>query len=162
MRHIAIAVAVLGVLALAAVPALAGENYTSRDIEAAVDNYLASAQRDASLVGGQGSAGYDSGFWIRGGDFTLRINLTLQARYEYFKFDSDEQVNRVVPGNFGDVNVPQGALLQDFDWPGGDLSGFSLPRAILKFSGTAPCNIRYYVEMDFGHHGATPYGIPMP
>ena len=160
MRRFAIAFAVLGVLLLTAVPALAGEQTTARDIEAAVDSYLASAQRDASLVGGQGSAGYDSGFWIRGGDFTLRINMTLQARYEYYKFDTAEQVQRVIPGGPQEVGPDQGALLQDFDWPGGDLSGFSLPRAILKFSGTAPCNIRYYVEMDFGHSGGTVYGLP--
>ena len=38
-------------------------------------------------------------------------------------------------------------------WPGGDLSGFSLPRATLKFSGEAPCNTRYYMELEFGHPG---------
>ncbi len=161
MRRIAWMAVVVGSLALVAVPAFANEQPTARELEAAVNNYLATSQQDASLVGGQGSAGYDSGFWIRGGDFTLRINLTLQARYEYFKFDKDEQRQRVVPGGV-DTQFPQGGLLQDFNWPGGDLSGFSLPRSILKFSGTAPCNIRYYVEMDFGHHGATPYGIPLP
>ena len=64
---------------------------TARDIQAAVDSYLASASQDATLVGGPGTAGYDEGFWIRGGDFLLRINLTLQARYEYFDYDTDEE-----------------------------------------------------------------------
>ena len=51
-------------------------------------------------MGGPGSAGYDAGFWIRGGDFLLRINLTLQARFEAQDWDNPE---------------PQ---------PGGDLSGW--------------------------------------
>ena len=103
----------------------------SREIQSAVDGYLAGQQADASLVGGPGSAGYDSGFWIRGGDFSLKINLTLQARYEYFDWD-------------------------DTEWepsPGGDLSGFSLPRATLKFSGDATCDVHYYAELEFGHEG---------
>ena len=85
---------------------------STREIQSAVDAYLASGTADASLVGGPGQAGYDGGFWIRGGTFLLKINLTLQARYEYFDWD-------------------------DKEWepsPGGDLSGFSLPRATLKFS----------------------------
>jgi hypothetical protein len=121
-----------GLIAWFATPARADDSQTARDIQAAVDTYFSTAQQDAKLVGGPGSAGYDSGFWIRGGDFSLRINLTLQARYEFFKFDTQpNEQNR----------------------QGGDLSGFSLPRAVIKFSGTAPCNIRYYVESDAGHWG---------
>ena len=105
---------------------------SAREIQSSVDAYLASAKADASLVGGPGSAGYDGGFWIRGGSFLLKINLTLQTRYE------------------------------DFDWndrsaepqPGGDLSGFSLPRVTLKFSGDATCDIHYYAELEFGHAGS--------
>jgi hypothetical protein len=93
----------------------------------AVDAYLAAAD-EASLVGGPGSAGYDAGFWIRGGDFLLRLNLTLQARFE--AVDNDEQV------------------VDDQD-----LSGFSLPRAVVKLSGEAPCNTSWYLELDFGHEG---------
>jgi hypothetical protein len=119
-----------------AVPALAAETATARDVQVAVDSYVASAGQDASLVGGPGSAGYDSGFWIRGGDFSLRINATLQARYEYW--DWAEVLNEPAPG--------------------GDLSGFSLPRATLKLSGTAPCNTRYYMELEFGHPGND--GVP--
>ncbi len=107
---------------------------STRDIQSAVDGYLAGQTSDASLVGGPGSAGYDSGFWIRGGDFSLRINLTLQARFEAIDFDTEPGVNA------------QGR--------GGDLSGFSLPRALVKFSGTAPCNTCYYIELDFGHYGS--------
>lgn len=114
---------------------------SSRDIQSAVDGYLAGQTADASLVGGPGSAGYDSGFWIRGGDFSLKINLTLQARYEAFDYDESEPGVAGVPGR------------------GGDLSGFSLPRALVKFSGTAPCNTCYYVELDFGHFGRDLYDI---
>jgi hypothetical protein len=119
--------AVLGV-ALAA-PAWAGEA-TSRDVQGAVDAYLATSEQDASLVGGPGSAGYDAGFWIRGGDFLLRINLTLQARFESFDWDEQEIE------------------------PGGDLSGYSLPRATVKLSGEAPCDVCWYLELEFGHSGA--------
>ncbi|MCC7483312.1 MAG: hypothetical protein IT541_17500, partial [Hyphomicrobiales bacterium] len=79
-----------------------------------------------------GSAGYDGGFWIRGGSFLMKINLTLQTRWEWFDWD-------------------------DTEWepsPGGDLSGFSLPRAVLKFSGDATCDVHYYAELEFGHEGA--------
>ena len=44
----------------------------------------------------RGSAGYDGGFWIRGGSFLLKINLTLQTRYEYF--DWDDNGDRAQPG----------------------------------------------------------------
>ncbi|HVG94314.1 MAG TPA: hypothetical protein VND21_07695, partial [Planctomycetota bacterium] len=104
---------------------------STREIQSAVDAYLASGTADASLVGGPGQAGYDGGFWIRGGTFLLKINLTLQARYEYFDWD-------------------------DKEWepsPGGDLSGFSLPRATLRFSGDATCDVHYYAKLEFGHEG---------
>ena len=150
MKRIAMMVVAVGLFAMVATPAFADNQPSARDIEAAVDSYLADANGDANLVGGPGSAGYDSGFWIRGGDFTLRINLTLQARYEYFAFDSDEAGHPTIDDIDDDLFIPGG----------GDLSGFSLPRALLKFSGTAPCNMRYYVEMDFGHHGGNIYGLP--
>ena len=139
-----------GLLAFLATPALAADGPSARDIEAAVERYLENAKYDADLIGGAGSSGYDSGFWIKGGQFSLRINATLQARYEYFSFDSGER----------SVRQTNDSLLEGFAWPGGDLSGFSLPRANLKFSGTAPCNMRYYMELAFGHHGARPYGLP--
>jgi hypothetical protein len=107
-----------------------------------VDGYLGGHQADASLVGGAGSAGYDRGFWIRGGDFDLKINLTLQARWEAYDWQDVE------PG------VPVGI-------GGGDLSGWSLPRATVKLSGHAPCNICYYMELEFGHSGADIIG-PRP
>ena len=102
---------------------------SAREIQSSVDAYLASARSDASLVGGRGSAGYDGGFWIRGGSFLLKINLTIQTRFEYFDWDDVE-------------SEPT---------PGGDLSGFSLPRVTLKFSGDATCDIHYYAELEFGH-----------
>ena len=82
-------------------------------------------------MGGAGQAGYDGGFWIRGGSFLMKINLTLQTRWEGFDWDDS-------------TREPS---------PGGDLSGFSLPRATLKFSGDATCDVHYYAELEFGHSG---------
>lgn len=130
------AVAAVALLAFVAAPALADTQTSARDIQAALDNYLSSDTQDANLVGGPGSAGYDEGFWIRGGDFLLRTNVTLQARFEAFDWDELQPPEAQPQSNFG-----------------GDLSGFSLPRATIKFSGEAPCNIRYYVELEFGHFG---------
>jgi hypothetical protein len=113
---------------------------SSREIQSAVDAYLASGSADASLVGGPGQAGYDGGFWIRGGTFLMKINLTLQARYEYFDWDDKEA-------------EPS---------PGGDLSGFSLPRATLKFSGDATCDVHYYAELEFGHHNGSFFEFEPP
>jgi hypothetical protein len=109
---------------------------SATDLQAAVDAYLGDGTGDADLVGGPGSAGYDQGFYLRQGRFSLQVHLTLQARYEAWLWDSD-----------------QGALLGAGS--GGSLSGFSLPRATLAFSGTAPCDIRYYLELEFGHFGRT-------
>jgi hypothetical protein len=148
MKAILAATTAAAALALFAAPALANGSLedrvarveqqlsaqsapSTREIQSAVDAYLASGTADASLVGGPGQAGYDGGFWIRGGTFLLKINLTLQARYEYFDWDDSE----VEPS------------------PGGDLSGFSLPRATLKFSGDATCDVHYYAELEFGHEG---------
>ena len=105
---------------------------SAREIQSSVDSYLASAKSDVLLVGGAGSAGYDGGFWIRGGTFLMKINLTLQTRWEGFQWDKNP----------------------DEPAPGGDLSGFSLPRVTLKFSGDATCDIHYYAELEFGHAGS--------
>ena len=114
MKRIAWMAVAVGLFALVATPALADDQPTARDIQAAVDSYLASASQDATLVGGPGSAGYDQGFWIRGGDFLLRINLTLQARYEYFDYDTDEE------GVLGLIEVGDNEFAA-IPWPGGDL-----------------------------------------
>ena len=134
MRTILLLACAVAASALIAAPAHA-DGTSARDIQAAVDSYLADSNNatDSSLVGGPGTAGYDSGFWIRGGDFLLRVNATIQARFEAFDWDDDSE--------------PAGAN------GGGDLSGFSLPRATLKFSGEAPCNTCYYIELEFGHWG---------
>jgi hypothetical protein len=145
LRNLKAALLAAGVLTVLASPALAAEQATARDIQAAVDSYVASAGQDTSLVGGPGGAGYDRGFWIRGGDFSLRINATLQARWEAQTWDPVEPGRATREPNLG---VGESIL-----GTGGDLSGFSLPRALLKFSGTAPCNTRFYTELDFGHHG---------
>src|SRR5262245_16873654 len=102
---------------------------SSREIRSSVDAYLGATTADATLVGGPGSAGYDGGFWIRGGMFLMKINLTIQARFEAFRWDDEE----------------------DEPSPGGDLSGFSIPRVTLKFSGDATCGVHYYAELEFGH-----------
>jgi hypothetical protein len=102
---------------------------SSTEIRSSVDAYLGATRADASLVGGPGSAGYDGGFWIRGGMFLMKINLTIQTRFEAYRWDDEE----------------------DEPSPGGDLSGFSIPRVTLKFSGDATCNVHYYVELEFGH-----------
>ena len=147
MKRIAWMAVAVGLFAFVAAPALADDSApTARDIQAAVDSYLATASQDATLVGGPGSAGYDQGFWIRGGDFLLRINLTLQARYEYFNYHEDEE------GSLVDLEVGDNEF-ESIPWPGGDLSGFSMPRVTLKFSGEAPCSIRYYTELEFGDPG---------
>lgn len=130
-----IATAALALLGwVCAAPAHAEAPATARDIQAAVDGYLESGGGEAGLVGGPGSVGYDQGFWIRGGDFSLQVNLTLQARYEAWLWDADAK-----------PALPAGS--------GGSLSGFALPRATLKLSGSVPCNISYYLELEFGHFG---------
>ncbi len=140
MNRATMAVAAMCLSAVFAV-AIAGNAYanetSARDIQAAVDQYLSNTDQDTNLVGGPGTAGYDNGFWIRGGDFSLKMNLTLQARFEAMDWD-DAFENPVVGANQAAIH---------------DLSGFSLPRAVLKFSGTAPCNMRYYMALDFGHWG---------
>jgi hypothetical protein len=114
---------------------------SAREIQSAVDAYLASAKSDATLVGGQGGgAGYDGGFWIRGGTFLLKINLTIQTRFEAFRWDDEGDEPR----------------------PGGDLSGFSLPRVTLKFSGDATCDVHYYAELEFGHAYSAAFGTKLP
>ena len=98
-------------------------------IERRVDDYL---RYDAPLVSptsAPGVAGYDQGFWIRTGGFLLRTNLVLQARYEGFLFDGPTTSSA------------------------GDLSGFSLPRAVLRFSGRAEPTFAYFLELDFGSNG---------
>jgi hypothetical protein len=135
-------VAAAAFCAASAAPAWASECAScaapsSREIQSAVDSYLAPASADATLVGGPGSAGYDGGFWIRGGSFLMKINLTIQTRWEGFDWDdSDREAS-----------------------PGGDLSGFSLPRVTLKFSGDATCDVHYYAELEFGHHGGGEEGF---
>ena len=137
MRFIVTTMLAIGLLGLVVSTAQADDYASSRDVQAAVDSYMATGSDDTSLVGGTGSAGYDAGFWIRGGDFLLRINATIQARYEAWDWDDED-------------------LAEDerfFEEWAGDTSGFSLPRATLKLSGEAPCNICYYVELEFGHFG---------
>ncbi len=102
---------------------------SGRDIQREVDGYFAGDTARIGTGGTGGGAGYDRGFYIDAGKFRLNINATLQTRYEAFLWDGPSPT------------------------PGGDRSGFSVPRALLKFSGTAPCNIRYFAMLEFGHHG---------
>src|SRR5262245_5194844 len=133
MRHLVLAAAVVAAGVWAG-PALANSSFdaapSAREVQSSVDAYLASSKPDASLVAGPGgSAGYAGGFWIAGGSFLMKINLTLQSRWEWFDWDKTDA-------------EPS---------PGGDLSGYSLPRATLKFSGDATCATHYYLELEFGH-----------
>ena len=105
---------------------------SAREIQSSVDAYLGAARPDASLVGGPGSAGYEGGFWVRGGSFLLKISLTLQVRWEAFNWNKEAEEPR----------------------PGGDLSGFSLPRTTLTFAGDATCNVHYYAALEVGHSGS--------
>jgi hypothetical protein len=104
------------------------------DIGRAVDQYMAGAAADPALVGGAGGAGYDGGFWIRGGEFSLRATILLQARWEAFAWEDS-------------AAAPS---------PGGDLSGFSIPRSALLLTGTAPCDVSWLALLEFGHHGGPP------
>jgi hypothetical protein len=148
MHRFTLGLAALALVVVAAAPAFADGN--ARDIQAALDSYLQNDAADVSLVGGPGSAGYDDGFWIRGGDFLLRANLTLQARFEAMDYDESQPPET---GGFNPNGLVAVSQLIATDSYGGDLSGFSLPRATLKLSGEAPCNIRYYMELEFGHFG---------
>lgn len=86
---------------------------------------------------GTADAGYDQGLWIRRGAFSLKLNATLQARFEAWRWDADQKP------------------LDPF-FESGDLSsGFSLPRATLKLSGTAPCSLAWYTELEFGSVGGS-------
>ena len=134
MRRFLTAMMAAGLLVAIAAPANADELASARDIRAAVDSYMSTTEQEANRVGGPGSAGYDDGIWISAGDFKMMINATLQARFEAWNEDTE------APG----ARNPYA----------GDTSGFSLPRATLKFSGTAPCNICWYMELEFGHWGS--------
>jgi hypothetical protein len=103
---------------------------SGRETQSAVDAYLASASADASLVAGPGAAGFDKGFWIRGGPFLIKPHLTIQARYEAFDWDDTAAESE-----------------------NGDLSGWSVPRTTLRLVGEAACSVRWWVEIEFGHHG---------
>jgi hypothetical protein len=102
---------------------------TDREIRRAVDAYLGDDRADVSLVGGPGDAGYDGSFWVRAGSTTLRTGLVFQTRWEGFDWD--------------DTDVEAS--------PGGDLSGFSLPRVTWWLGGEADCGIAWYAELEFGH-----------
>ncbi len=102
---------------------------SQRDIERTVDGYLGDARSLIAPASVGGGSGYDDGFLIRGGGFSLRTNIILQTRFEAFEW------NDAAPS------------------PGGDRSGFSLPRAVVRFSGDAPPYFKYLVELDFGGEG---------
>ncbi len=133
MRRALVGFAAAALLLLAAQPARA-DGTDPRSVTPA-----APGRADATLTRGLGSSGYDDGFWIRRGAFSLKIGATLQARYEAWHWDDDEK--------------PLDAF-----FAGGDLSGFSLPRATLQLSGTAPCNTSWYAELEFGHPGEDEIG----
>ncbi len=110
-------------------PVRPSDPLTQRGIQQRVDDYL---RGDGPLIAPTslpGAASYEQGFGLRTAGFRLKLNLILQARYEAFLYDGTAPA------------------------PGGDLSGFSLPRAVLRLSGTSEPNFRYFLELDFGNNG---------
>jgi hypothetical protein len=106
-----------------------GRALTAREIRRSLDRYFEGASGDAALVGGPGVAGFDDGFWLRAGPVTFRTGLLVQTRLEGFDWDDRE----------------------DEAAPGGDLSGFSLPRVTWWVGGEADCHMAFYAELEFGH-----------
>ena len=129
----------IAVLAGAAIPMSLGsalaadaQSYTSADeVRAIVADMMADAETRSSLLQTGGAAGYDEGFFIRGGggEFELRVNGLVQFRYVM---------------NFLDDNNTDA----DFE------SGFDATRTELSFSGHAGAeNIFYRIQGDFGDRG---------
>ncbi|MCB9826117.1 MAG: hypothetical protein H6805_09880 [Planctomycetes bacterium] len=137
------------VIGAAAAPALA--DGSARDVQAALDSYLAHDTADVALVGGPGSAGYDNGFWIRGGDFLLRADITLQR----FREPPDWKQSHAARGSVeaaGSCAKQAHSLSDTTDFGERDIRLLS-PRATLKLSGERPAAMRWYMELGsaFGH-----------
>jgi hypothetical protein len=113
-------------------PARQPADASGRAISRAVESYVRSATADPTLLGSGAGAGYDRSFWIRSGEHRLNVTLLLQARWEAYTWDDS-------------LASPASG--------GGDLSGFSLPRAAMMLTGTAPCHLRWLALLEFGHHG---------
>jgi hypothetical protein len=134
-RRWAFAVAVwLGAAATAAAeeaPPSGDSGLTRAEARWIVEAYLADAEPDATLVGGAaGTAGHhDGNFFVRSGPFKMELGVAMQPRFEGWDWVDDE----------------------DEAEPGGDASGFSLPRASVWAHGRAACGIRWHAELEFGH-----------
>ena len=114
------------------------------------------ARQDAPSSAAPAPPATTAGSGSAAGTYLLRINLTLQARYEWFDVDQDEEGRLAefeVPGDMPPRWAGPADEVVRIPWPGGDLSGFSLPRATLKLSGEAGCRLRYYAELEFGDPG---------
>jgi len=131
LAGVLVAMGVLGI----GVPRAWADDAPARDLSGAIDAYLGGAAGAGGPAwgSGRGSVGYDEGFWVGSGAYSLRFSATVQARYEAWRWDADQEP--LDP------------------WFDGDLAGFSLPRATLKLSGTAPCNTSWYAELEVGDHG---------
>lgn len=104
---------------------------SSRDVAKAIDAFLGPAEAPALAAPAEAVGGFDGGFWLAGGGRRLLANLTLQARYEAFLVRSRDARPR----------------------PGGQLSGFSLPRATLRLATESTCDVRGFLALEFGHPG---------
>ena len=133
MRTLIATFAAGAMLAVLAGPAMA-DTAGAREIQSAVDALPRLGSRtDATLVGGAGER-------------RLRRRLLDPRRH----FRSEDQPHD--PDALRGVRVGRGRRARRAACSGGgDLSGFSLPRVTLKFSGDATCDVHYYAELEFGH-----------
>ena len=132
-RVIWVLVAITSTL-LAAADVAYAERASQPPVADLVDAYAHGSESD--LVGGAARAGAD-GFWLRSGPYALRIGAALQTRFESWRWAS---------GSSGTGGLPAAGS-------GGDLSGFSVPRAALTLSGCAACDVSYHLGLEFGHEG---------
>ena len=104
-----------------------------REIQAAVQSYLQQSPCAApveSLLGADAGF-FHLGFMTAGPQAGLTIGTTIQTRFEAFRWrDGSAEPS-----------------------PGGDLSGFSLPRATLRLDGTLGCAWAH-ASLEFGHPGS--------
>ena len=115
-----------------------GENWLTEqranDIRKVVQDVLADTDTRASLQGAQATSGYADGFFIASpdGNFKLKINGDLQARWAYSWMSSRDMAN-------GQNGVPVGAGTVGPTFTDSGISkaayGFEIRRAKLEFSG---------------------------
>lgn len=132
--RVACIVAVVASALLVAAGGAYAEPPSPRSVSGLVDTYAHASE--SALLGGEAQAGAD-GFWLRSGPYALRIEAAMQTRFESWRWAS---------GSSGTGGLPATGS-------GGDLSGFSVPRAALTLSGCASCDLRYHLGLELGHEG---------